>query len=163
MRNFIEKVKSERWYLLVLLLFLVVGIAGCGESKTEPKDTPEDKLTDLAVGDGVTMYGVTVTVNSIGEGEPALGSTTYKVNVTYKNETGKGLNISPYDWHTVLQTGSDKAHVGGKSFNLETLKDGEEWTGDVTLWGNDDPVKVKFSSSFLSIANDDREATWLIQ
>ena len=120
------------------------------------EDTPEDQLKDLAIGDSVTIRGVTVTVNSVTETETSYGSPTYEVSVTYYNHSGSLVSITPYDWTTVLHTGSDKAHVGGDvSFHLENISDGEEWTGVVTLWKDDNTEKIKFEYSDLS-------ATWII-
>lgn len=132
------------------------------ESTEEPTedatDTPDDKLKDLSIGDSVTIDGVTVSVDSIEPSESSFGTPTFEVHITYKNDSGKSLSITPYDWQTVLHTGSDNAHVGGDaSFHLETIKDGEEWSGIVSLWDEDKPEKIKFESSSLS-----KSATWML-
>lgn len=131
---------------------------------TVAADTPEDQLNDLAIGDSVTIRGVTITVNSITDTETSSGSPAYEVSITYSNHSGKRISASPYDWSTVLHTGSDKAYVGGKgSFNTESISDGEEWTGVVTLWNDDNAEKIKFESSSLNLAQDkDLYATWLL-
>lgn len=131
---------------------------------TVATDTPEDQLNDLAIGDSVTIRGVTITVNSITDTETSSGSPAYEVSITYSNHSGKRISASPYDWSTVLHTGSDKAYVGGKgSFNTENISDGEEWTGVVTLWNDDNAEKIKFESSSLNLAQDkDLYATWLL-
>ena len=131
---------------------------------TTVADTPEDQLNDLAIGDSVTIRGVTITVNSITDTETSSGSPAYEVSITYSNHSGKRISASPYDWSTVLHTGSDKAYVGGKgSFNTESISDGEEWTGVVTLWNDDNVEKIKFESSSLNLAQDkDLYATWLL-
>lgn len=165
------------WLIIVVVLFGVGGAAAGNNSATQtgdndenstsiPQDTPDDQLSDLEIGQSVTIKGATITVNSITDGEPALLGTTptYEVNITYKNNTGKLLTITPYDWTTVLHNGSDKAHVGGDgSFNLDNLSDGEEWTGTVTLWADDNPEKVKFESSSLNLSGDKKKATWKIK
>lgn len=121
-------------------------------------NTPDDKLKNLSIGDSVTIDGVTVSVDSVEPSESSFGTPTFEVHITYKNDSGKSLSITPYDWQTVLHTGSDKAHVGGDaSFHLETVKDGEEWSGIVSLWDEDKPEKIKFESSSLS-----KSATWLL-
>ena len=132
------------------------------EDKEE--DTPEDQLDDLAIGDSVTIKGVTVTVNSVSDTETSSGKPAYEVSVTYSNHSGKMVSITPYDWSTVLHTGSDKAHVGGDvSFHLENISDGEEWTGIVTLWNTDNAEKIKFESSDLNFLEDKKlSATWLL-
>lgn len=132
------------------------------ESTEKPTEaatnTPDDKLKDLSIGDSVTIDGVTVSVDSIEPSESSFGAPTFEVHITYKNNSGKSLSITPYDWHTILHTGSDKAHVGGDaSFHLDTIKDGEEWSGIVSLWDEDKPEKIKFESSSLS-----KSATWLL-
>lgn len=167
----------KKWWFWVIIVLVVAAIAGLAtqgsqnntdnpDDQKTSQDTPDDKLTDLKVGDSVTIYGVTVTVNSIVEGKPALMETTptYDVNITYKNNSGSSITINPYDWQTVLRTGSDKAHVGGDvSFHAATLKDGEEWTGIVNLWGDDEPTHVAFESTSVNLGKDDKRATWLIK
>lgn len=132
------------------------------ESSEEPTETatntPDDKLNDLSIGDSVTIDGVTVSVDSVEPSESSFGTPTFEVHITYKNNSGKSLSITPYDWHTILHTGSDMAHVGGDaSFHLETVKNGEEWSGIVSLWDEEKPEKIKFESSSLS-----KSATWLL-
>lgn len=163
------------WAIIALVVLIGVGVAAGsnqnGNTDTDitemtPQDTPDDQLSGLAIGASVTIDGITVTVNSVADGPLALMDTTptYDVNVTYKNNSGSSITISPYDWMTVLRTGSDKAHVGGDtSFSLATLEDGEEWTGIVNLWADDDPIYVAFESSYLNLAGDDKRATWLIE
>lgn len=172
-----EKPILKKWWFWVIAIFVIGGLLGAAIQNSENKtgndneqstiqDTPNDKLSDLHEGNSVTIYGVTITVNSIKIGKPALAGTTptYDVNVTYKNHSGSSITISPYDWTTVLKSGSDKAHVGGDaSFSLATLEDKEEWTGNVNLWADGEPEKVKFESSTLNLAkNDKKRATWLI-
>ncbi len=134
------------------------------EAATEVEDTPEDQLEDLAIGDSVTIRGVTVTVNSVTDTETSTGKPAYEVSITYSNHSGKMVSANPYDWSTVLHTGSDKAYVGGdESFNLENISDGEEWTGVVTLWNDDNAEKIKFESSDLNFLEDNKlKATWLL-
>lgn len=169
----------KKWWFWVIIVVAILAIGGAvanngkdnpieqADSETKViQDTPDDKLQDLKVGDSVTIKGVTVTVNSISDGKAALGGTapTYEVNVTYKNQSGKLLSITPYDWTTVLHSGSDKAHVGGDtSFNLDNIDNGQEWTGNVTLWADDDAEKVKFESSSLNLSGDKKQATWMIK
>lgn len=171
----------KKWWFWVIIAVVIIGIGGAasnsqgGKSDANPgsfdtaktEDTPDDKLNDLKVGESVTINGATITVNSISDGTPALAGTapTYEVNVTYKNNTGQMLSITPYDWTTVLHSGSDKAHVGGEtSFNLDNLDNGEEWTGNVTLWADDTTEKVKFESSSLNLGQDNKKsATWIIE
>ena len=165
------------------IVYLIIGLAGGGGKNSNTNtntnsstgttdnnvvadvaDTPEDQLNDLAIGDSVTIRGVTVTVNSVSDTETSTGSPAFEVSVTYSNHSGKRVSASPYDWTTVLHTGSDKAYVGGKgSFNTESISDGEEWTGVVTLWNEDNSEKIKFESSSLNLAQDkDLSATWLL-
>lgn len=134
------------------------------EDVADLADTPEDQLKDLAIGDSVTIRGVTVTVNSVTDATTSTGSPAYEVSVTYVNNSGSLLTITPYDWTTVLHTGSDKAHVGGDvSFHLDNISDGEEWTGVVTLWHDDNTEKIKFESSDLNLLQDKKlSATWLL-
>lgn len=166
----------KKWWFWVIIVVVILGLGGLASGSRSSnqenddtiviEDTPEDQLSDLEVGESATIKGVTVTVNSITDGEPALLGTTptYEVKVTYKNNSGKLLSITPYDWTTVLHNGSDKAHVGGDgSFNLENINDGEEWTGIVTLWGDGEPEKIKFESSSLNLSGDKKKATWLIK
>ncbi len=161
------------------IVYLIIGLAGGGGKNnnttsntggtetsvaTDVADTPEDQLKDLTIGDSVTIRGVTITVNSVSDTETSTGSPAFEVSVTYSNHSGKRVSASPYDWTTVLHTGSDKAYVGGKgSFNTESISDGEEWTGVVTLWNEDNSEKIKFESSSLNLAQDkDLSATWLL-
>lgn len=135
------------------------------DSKTEENtDTPSEALTDRNISDSVTINGVTVTVSSVTDVQTSTGSDAYEVSITYRNNSGKSLTINPYDWSTVLHNGSDKAHVGGNcSFHLDNIPDGEEWTGVVTLWKDDDTEKIKFESSDLNFLQDDKKsATWII-
>lgn len=176
----IKKPVYKQWWFWIIIVVAVIGIGGItvdsqnndsddsdvSQEDDTPQDTPDDQLNDLTAGSSVTIYGVTVTVNSISDGPLALMDTTptYDVSITYKNHSGSCITISPYDWQTVLRTGSDKAHVGGDvSFHMDTLEDGEEWTGIVNLWADDDPVKIAFESSFLNLARETKRATWLIQ
>ncbi len=162
------------------IVYLIIGLAGgSGDNNTnttsnttvtetnlavDVADTPENELNDLAIGESVTIRGITVTVNSVTDSETSTGSPAYEVSVTYANHSGKHFSASPYDWTTVLHTGSDKAYVGGKgSFNTERISDGEEWTGVVTLWKDDNSEKIKFESSSLNLGEDkDLSATWLL-
>lgn len=182
----IKKPVYKQWWFWVIIAVVVIGIGGIAtgnqdggdndpdvtqeddtsQDTPDIPDTPDDQLNDLAVGTSVTIHGVTVTVNSISDGPLALMDTTptYDVSITYKNHSGSSITISPYDWQTVLRTGSDKSHVGGDtSFHLDTLEDGEEWTGIVNLWADDDPVKVAFESTFSNLDYDAKRATWSIQ
>ena len=164
------------------IVYLIIGLSGGGgknnnstnttssTSSSETKDsaniadTAEEQLNDHSIGDSVTIRGVTITVNSVTNTETSTGSPAYEVSVTYSNHSGKRISASPYDWTTVLHTGSDKAYVGGKgSFNTESISDGEEWTGVVTLWNDDNSEKIKFESSSLNLAKDKKlSATWLL-
>lgn len=128
------------------------------------EDTPEDQLKDLAIGESVTIKGITVTVNSVTDTKTSTGLPAYEVSVTYYNHSGSLLTITPYDWTTVLHTGSDKAYVGGDvSFNLDNLSDGEEWTGIVTLWNDDNTEKIKFESSSINMLEGKKlSATWIL-
>ena len=123
-------------------------------------DTPVNELQDLTIRSTVTMKGVSVTVNSV----IPVEDDRCEVNITYKNNSGDTLSLNPYDWSSVLRTGSDKAHVGGDcSFHLETLDNGEEWTGIVTLWYDENTEKVKFESVSLNLLEDNTlKATWMI-
>ena len=132
-------------------------------TSTTPTDTPESERENLAIGESVTLKGITVTVNSVTETETSTGSPAYEVNVTYVNNSSSLFSANPYDWTTVLHSGSDKAHVGGSSFNLNSIKKGEEWSAVVTLWKDKDSEKIKFESSSLNIGEDnDLFATWLL-
>ena len=133
------------------------------EIETIP-DTPDDELKDRQIGDSVTIYGVTVTVNSVTDSKTNSGSDAYEVNITYQNHSGKSLIINPYDWSSVLHTGSDKAHVGGDvSFHADTVSNNAEWTGVVTIWKDETTEKVKFESSSLNLGKDiEKSATWMI-
>lgn len=136
-----------------------------GASETEAvTDTPTDQLDDLQVGDSVTIGGVTVTVNSVIDGEHDFLGDTIEVNITYINNSKRSLSISPYDWSTLLQSGSDHAHVGGdSSFHYEYVSKGESWTGVVTLRKPNDAEKIKFESSSINLyLNPDVSATWVI-
>ena len=156
------------------IVYLLIGLSGgSGNSNNGTStssdvanvaDTPEDQLKDLAIGQSVTIRGVTVTVNSVTDTETSTGSPAFEVSVTYSNHSGKRISASPYDWTTLLHTGSDKAYVGGKgSFTTESISDGEEWTGVVTLWNEDNSEKIKFESSSLNLGQDkDLSATWLL-
>lgn len=176
----------KKWWFWLIIVVALIGIGGAlggGEDKKadnsdaevsrgtsngspssdtssqKPADTPADQLTNLAVGTAVVMDGVTVSVNSITDGPVTLGIATYEVNVTYKNDSGKLISVTPYDWTTVLRSGSDKAHVGGDgSFNLENINSGKEFTGNVILWGDGSPEKVKFAPSLWTT----KEATWVL-
>ena len=143
------------WLIIVVVIFGVIGAATQGsqgdvdKGQTASQDTSGDKLADLAVGDSVTICGVTVTVNSISDGQLVFLDTTptYDVSITYRNNSGKAITISPYDWATVLHSGSDKAHVGGDtSFRLASLDDGAEWTGVINLWADGNPEKIALES-----------------
>lgn len=170
-----DKKIFKKWWFWVIIVVIVLGVIGSAtgggkndisdnQETAKSQDTPDSALTDLSIGSPVTISGVTVTVNSIKNGVPAISLPTYEVNVTYKNNSGRGISISPYDWSTVLHSGSDKAHVGGDtSFSLENLSNDEEWTGNVTLWADAESEKVKFESSYINLAGDDKKATWLIK
>ncbi len=134
------------------------------EENDSIQDTPENQLNDLEIGDSVTIRGVTVTVKSVTDTETSAGSPAYEVAITYYNHSGSSITASPYDWSTLLHTGSDKAHVGGdKSFHLENISDGEEWDCVVTLWNTDNAEKIKFESSDLNLLQDKKlSATWLL-
>lgn len=127
-------------------------------------DTPTNQLDDLQVGDSVTIGGVTVTVNSVIDSEASVLGDTIEVNITYINNSERLLPISPYDWSTLLHTGSDRAHVGGdSSFHLENISKGESWTGVVSLWKPDNAEKIKFESSSINLRLDhDASAAWVI-
>ena len=159
-----KRKQTAAWRLVitsVLSAALAVTLFGCGYEPVE--DTPTDQLNGLSVGNAVTIHGVTVSVDSIAEGEPALNKPTYEVTVTYVNNSGRLVSISPYDWGTVRANGSDMAHVGGSaSFNLTNLTNGQTWTGVVTLWAYDDAESVRFESSSLNLAKDKKKATWVI-
>ena len=103
-------------------------------------------------------------VNSVIDSNTSTGTDAYEVSITYKNTSGKSLTINPYNWSTVLHTGSDEAHVGGDcSFHLDNISDGEEWIGVVILWKKDNTEKIKFESSTLNFLQDDeKSATWII-
>lgn len=154
----------------IVALFSTVMVACSSSSNSSGKevgnekkeDTPSEQLIDLEIGSSVTIKDITITVNSVKEGPEVSGSPTYEVNVTYENNSVKNINASPYDWTTVLQTGSDKAHVGGKSFNTESISKDKEWSGNVILWKGQSPEKIKFESSFLNISGEEHSATWVI-
>ncbi|MDZ5760059.1 hypothetical protein RAK27_15595 [Carnobacterium maltaromaticum] len=168
--NYLKKISIVSFTALLSIIIVACGSSSNNadknkrqESVSEKKeDTPTDQLTDLAVGSSVTIKGVTITLNSVNDGLDASGSPTYEIDVTYKNNSEKNINASPYDWSTVLNTGSDKAHVGGKSFNTKSISTDEEWNGTVTLWKDESPEKVKFESSFLNIKGENSQVTWLI-
>ncbi|MGY3778291.1 hypothetical protein [Isobaculum melis] len=153
---------------LLSLVMVACGSASNSSDKEEKsagketEETPKDQLVDLAIGSSVTINEVTITVNSVEDGPEASGSPTYEVNVTYENNSDKSMNASPYDWTTVLNTGSDKAHVGGKSFHTTSIAKGKEWTGVVTLWKGQAPEKIKFESSFLNVGGEDHQVTWVV-
>lgn len=127
---------------------------------TAQSDTPSDQLDDLAIGTAVTIEGVTVSVNSVVDGQPAVLGDTYEVNVTYVNNSGRLVSLTPYDWATVLHSGSTKAHVGGDvSFHLENIRDGESFTGNVTLWEDGSPERIIFDPSLWT----DETATWVLR
>jgi hypothetical protein len=164
----------KKWWFWVIIAVVILGAISfatqggqneiVNQEQPTAQNTADDQLTDLAIGSPVTINDVTVTVNSITDGEPALMGTapTYEVNVTYKNNSNSIITISPYDWATVLHSGSDKAHVGGDtSFSSEILNAGEEWTGNVTLWADGEPEKVRYESS-LDLSGDTKKATWLM-
>jgi len=154
--------KYKLWIITILVtLGLATLLSGCDELSGPVEDSKV--ITDLAIGTSATVNGVTVTVNSVIDGPlTATGSPSYEVSVTYVNHYGRSISITPYDWSTVLANGNDRPHVGGSSFHLTTLNNGEEWTGIVTLWNVGDPVSIKFESSFLSIANENKIVTWTI-
>ncbi|MCM1508901.1 MAG: hypothetical protein NC177_17475 [Ruminococcus flavefaciens] len=164
-----KKKSKNKWIIIGVIAVMLIGVVRTGgkrddsknnnaSGETQSEGSIEDKSNDLSIGDSVKIDGITVSVDSINSGESSLGLPTFEVHITYKNNSGKGLSITPYDWCTILHTGSDKAHVGGDaSFNLQTVKDGEEWSGIVSLWNEDEPEKIKFESSSLS-----KSATWLL-
>lgn len=182
--------KHKKWIIGGIVLLLLVSAAGSCSKKEKNsldstdsaqniadssqdvskqtadsvQDTPDEELKDKAIGESVTIQGVTVTVNSVSLSETSSGSPAFEVNVTYQNHSGSSLSINPYDWSTILHTGSDKAHVGGdSSFHLENISDGEEWTGIITLWKDDNTEKIKFESSDLNFLEDTKKsATWII-
>jgi len=156
--------------ILALALFAVMGceesdgaVAEVSEAEADssagPVDTPDDQLVDLAVGDSVTIDGVTVSVNSVEPGpDSVVFGDTLQVNVTYVNESGGRISVTSYDWKTVLESGSDQAHVGGRdTFSRTTLRDGEDFTGNVILV-EDRATKIKFDPTLWT----DKEATWLL-
>lgn len=164
----------KKYLLLVCTLTILTTFVSCGKSSkgvtkesnlenVESTDTPDEELNDRAIGESITIEGVTVTVNSVIDSQTSTGEDAYEVNITYKNNSGKSLTIHPYDWHTVLQNGSTRAYVGGSSFSIDNVSKGEEWTGIVTLWKNDNTEKIKFESYALSLLqNDKKSATWII-
>lgn len=157
--------KSISPVFITIFIFLIISCCCCKQfaHRDEIADTPVNELTDKNICESVTIYGITITVNSVIDSQTSTGLDAYDVDVTYKNNSGKSLTISPYDWHTVLSTGIEKAHVGGGSFNNKHISDGEEWTGVVKLWKDDDTEKIKFESTNLNFLKDDKKfATWVI-
>ncbi|MBP1586980.1 MAG: hypothetical protein ILO53_01085 [Clostridia bacterium] len=158
--------------IVVLFIVLLASalIFGCDilgteiDNQKKVEDTPESQRYDLKVGESVTIKGVTLTVNSISDSTTNSGLPAYEVSVTYTNHSGSTITATPYDWKTVLQTGTEKAHVGGDvSFHSKSIKNGEEWSGIITLWKDSNSEKVKFESSLLNFLEDQKAyATWLI-
>ena len=160
----------KKYLLLVCTLTILTTFVSCGKSSkgvtkesnlenVESTDTPDEELNDREIGESITIGGVTVTVNSVVE----VQTFEYEVSVTYKNNSDENLRINPYDWHTVLQNGSTRAYVGGDCSFHGNVSKGEEWTGIITLWKDDDTEKIKFESYTLNLLQDDeKSATWII-
>ena len=181
-----KELSNKKWWMTALVLMftvsLAVGMVACGDSndsgsngdtESQQNQQPDEgtgeiqdseNITDLPIGTSATVNGVTVTVNSVTPGEPAVLGDTLEVSITYVNNSGKSLSITPYDWKSVQRTGSSTAHVGGdKSFHLDNIADGKEWTGIVTLWDEEGTEKILFDSSSVNRKGDDKEITWVLE
>ena len=164
-----KKPLYKKWWFWVIIAVLVIAIGGAiGDSSSDTQNNQSnqqestDGRTDLNVGTPAVVDGITVTVDSIKDGITSVGSNILRVSVTYKNNSGKSLSITPYDWEAYSAYGYGVAHVGGEdSFGLHTVADGEEWTGVVSLWDSNNPEKVKFNSSSLDMFEED-SVTWVI-
>lgn len=111
-----------------------------------PQDTADDQLAGNAIGDSVTIGGVTLTVVSIEDGPADAKSETWKVHVVYVNQGGKMLTVSPYDWLTVLPDGSEKQYdVDDKgNFDFATMAEEKIFEGDILLFKEGDPTEIKY-------------------
>ena len=59
--------KSKRWYVLAIatvLLIVVIGVSGCGGSKSSSDQKKAEDKTDYAVGETISYEGKEVTVVS---------------------------------------------------------------------------------------------------
>jgi hypothetical protein len=180
-----KKMKKKRFIWIVMAFVLVFALASCSSEDqggkastgmgttnglamspvtgTGPEaDTPADQLDGLTIGDAIWTNGMKITLNSVEEGPEASDkSPTYLISVTYEN-FGQTMNsVSPFDWYTLE---ADDTTVGydmkGKgSFNLVTLPENQQFTGDVIIFKTDSSKGVVFDAT---LKWSDIAASWLL-
>ena len=135
--------KSKRWYVLAIatvLLIVVIGVSGCGGSKSSSDQKKAEDKTDYAVGETISYEGKEVTVVSAERNYDSgnqyytaeAGKEFIKVNIRIENKSDSNISYNSYEWEIQDSNGDIQKVDGGLQFTA----DGALNSGELAPGGN---------------------------
>lgn len=119
-------------------------LSACGDDTPEAESLPtedsaEDNTTEnvtddvFAIGDSVTMYGVTMTINDINYTvDPEIETGDIVLDVTYDNHSGDTAIMRHVDFTLLSGDGSPVDYAEMQPYLLEEIPDGQQLTAQIT-------------------------------